>query len=386
MADVVVVGAGAVGLAATWRLAEQGAEVVCCDPQPGRGASWAAAGMLAPVTEVTYGEESLLQLSLAGRARWDAFATELAAAAGADLGYWPCGALVVGRGAGDRAELERLAEHQRALGLDVGMLRGRDARAREPALAPRVSAAVDCPQDAQVDNRALIEALVQAARAAGAEVRRSVVAEVHHASGRVTGVRLGDGTEIPARTVVVATGTGTAALAEASGADVAAALPPVRPVKGQLLHLQVEPGEPPLASRLIRGLLVYVVPRPDGRVVVGATVEERGFDERVTARGVADLLRDATELLPGLAEHGLVEATAGLRPATPDNAPAIGAAGPDGLVVATGHWRNGVLLAPITAEAVVALAAGDVPPEEVAAFGPERFAADGWATPARGEG
>lgn len=373
MADVIVVGAGVIGLSASWRLASDGAEVVCCDPAPARGSSWAAGGMLAPVTEVTYGEEALLRLSLAGRARWDGFADDLAGATDVDVGYRRSGALVVARGSGDRAEIERLTAYQRELGLDVTLLRGSEARRREPALAPGISGAVDCPQDAQIDNRGLMDGLVDAAAGAGVDLRERAVAAIRHRGGRVRGVRLDDGTELDADRVVAAAGADSAALAGPDDPDIAAALPPVRPVKGQLLHLRAEPGEPALASRLVRGLLVYIVPRADGRVVVGATMEERGFDRRVTVRGVHDLLTYATELLPGLAEYELVESTAGLRPATPDNAPVVGAAGPDGLIVATGHWRNGVLLAPITAEAVVALAGGQDPPEEVAAFGPERF-------------
>ncbi|QBI18161.1 glycine oxidase ThiO [Egibacter rhizosphaerae] len=375
MADAIVVGGGVIGLSSAWRLAQQGAEVVCCDPSHGRGASWAAAGMLAPVTEVTYSEAAHLRLNLASRERWPAFAESLTRVTGNDVGFRECGALKVARDAGDRAELEQLTEFQHQLGLDVTLLRSREARRLEPALAPGVRGAIDCPQDAHVDNRELIEALSQAARDAGATLPPVEVERVRSDGSRVLGVRLADGGSIDAPTVVVTAGAGTAALAGRTEPDeaVAQALPPVRPVKGQLLHLHAEPGEPPIAERLIRGLLVYIVPFPDGHVVVGATAEERGWDRRATAGAVHDLLRDATELLPGLLEHELLETATGLRPATPDNAPALGPSGPDGLIVATGHWRNGLLLAPITSEAVTAWAAGDAPPEEAHGFGVERF-------------
>jgi glycine oxidase len=222
--------------------------------------------------------------------------------------------------------------------------------------------------DHQVDNRALVEALREACRRAGVVHLAARVAAVQHTRGRVRGVTLADGSALPAGAVVLAAGWQTAAIE---------GLPeplPLRPVKGQLLHLR-GPVDVPLTTRTVRGLEVYVVPRADGRLVVGATVEERGADRAVTAGGVYELLRAAYELLPGVTELELVETTAGLRPGTPDNAPLIGQAGVDGLVVAAGHYRNGVLLAPVTADAVAALVGGAPVPDEVAAFRPDRFPA-----------
>lgn len=367
MTDVVVAGGGAIGLSIAWRAAGRGLGVTVVDPAPGRGATWAAAGMLAPVTELHHGEDRLLALNLASAARYEAFASELSAAAGRDVGFRRCGTLVVARDADDNAALEDLYGLQRDLGMDVTRLRGRDCRALEPSLTPRVRGGILVPGDHQVDNRALVSALLDACRHAGVDVRRERVEAVETKGGRAAGVRTAGGV-VEAGAVVLAAGAWSGDV----GGVPAGALPPVRPVKGQLLHLR-DPSRAPLATRNVRGLDCYVVARADGRVVVGATVEERGFDETVTAGAVLDLLRAAYELLPGIAELELTETVAGLRPATPDNGPVVGTTQVPRLVVATGHFRNGVLQAPVTAEAVCSLLEGaDVPPE-LAPFSPGRF-------------
>ncbi|HYY82242.1 MAG TPA: glycine oxidase ThiO [Actinomycetes bacterium] len=367
-ADVVVVGGGAIGLGVAWRAAQAGMAVTVVDEAPGRGASWAAAGMLAPVTEVHYGEQALLALNLEAAARWPAFAEELEQAAGRPVGYRRCGTLTVARDADDNAALEDLYRFQRDCGLQVERLAGRDCRRLEPGLAPRVRGGVLAAGDHQVDNRALVVALLAACDRAGVTTRPGRVAEVRTAGGRVSGVTLAGGEALAAGTVVLAAGCWSGAL----GGLAAELLSPVRPVKGQLLHLRGPAGQP-LCQRNVRGLEAYVVPRADGRVVVGATVEERGFDTRVTAGAVHDLLHAAAELLPDVAELELVEAVAGLRPGSPDNAPLLGPAGPDGLLVATGHYRNGILLTPVTAAAVAELLAGGPVPEAIAPFSPRRF-------------
>ncbi|HEX2050480.1 MAG TPA: glycine oxidase ThiO [Actinomycetota bacterium] len=368
MTDVVVAGGGAIGLSIAWRAARRGMSVTVVDPAPGRGATWAAAGLLAPVTELHPGEERLLELNLASAARYESFVAELAADADRDVGFRRSGTLVVARDADDNAALEDLYRLQVELGMDVERLRGRDCRALEPALAPRVRGGILVPGDHQVDNRALAGALLDACVRAGVDVRRERVDALETSGGRAAGVRTPDG-GVEAGAVVLAAGAWSGAVAGVP----AGALPPVRPVKGQLLQLRDVSGTP-LAARNLRGVECYVVPRADGRVVVGATVEERGFDDAVTAGAVFELLRAAYELVPGVTELELVETVAGLRPATPDNGPAVGATEVAGLVVATGHFRNGVLQAPITAEAVCALLAGDEPPGEIAPFSPARFA------------
>jgi glycine oxidase len=354
--DAVVVGAGVIGLASAWRLAQRGAEVLVLDRAgPAAGATGVAAGMLAPVTEAEFGEEALLRLNLEGAGRWPAFAREL----DAPIGYRESGALVVAADRDDAEELRRLHAFQRSLGLAAEWLTPGECRRLEPALSPRIGGGILAPHEAQVDPGALAEALAAAARAAGAELASGVeVAEIEPGSGVVTAA----GSRIGAGRVVLAAGCWSGRIA---------GVPPevrVRPVKGQLLELRARE---PLAASLVRTPRCYVVDRGDGRVVVGATMEERGFDTSVTVEGVHRLLDAAWEVLPEVEELEFVRARAGLRPGSPDNAPVVGEVG--GVVVATGHHRNGVLLAPLTAEAVAALVAGEEPPEAVAPFSPSRF-------------
>jgi glycine oxidase len=366
--DVVVVGGGVIGLAIAWRAAGAGMTVTVVDETPGQGASWAAAGMLAPVTEVHYGERPLLGLNLAAADRWPAFAAEVEEASGQPVGYRPGGTLAVARDADDNAALEDLYQFQLRCGLRVERLRSRECRQLEPGLAPSIRGGVFAAGDHQVDNRALVQALLIACRRAGVRLLQGRVAELTVEGDRVGGVALAGGPALPAGTVVLAAGCWSGGL----GGLPAEALPPVRPVKGQLLYLR-GPADEPLCSRNVRGLEVYVVPRGDGRVVVGATVEEQGFDTRVTAGAVHDLLRAALELLPDVAELELLETVVGLRPGSPDNAPMLGPAGPEGLVVATGHYRNGILLTPVTADAIAELLATGRVPDLIAPFGPGRF-------------
>jgi len=366
--DVLVVGGGAIGLAVAWRAALAGLAVTVVDAAPGGGASWAAAGMLAPVTEVHYGEQALLRLNLAAARRWPAFAGELEDASGSPVGYRRCGTLTVARDGDDLAAVQDLYRFQSELGLEVERLRGRECRQVEPGLAPSVRGGVLAAGDHQVDNRALVGSLLAAAGRAGVEVRRARVESLVTAGDRARGVALEGGEVLEAGAVVLAAGCWSGSLRGVPPP----VLPPVRPVKGQLLHLRGS-REAPLCQHNVRGLDVYVVPRADGRVVVGATVEDQGFDTTVTAGAVHELLRDAVELLPDVSELELTETVAGLRPGSPDNAPLLGPSGLDGLVVATGHYRNGILLAPVTADAVAELLAGGPVPELIAPFSPARF-------------
>ena len=346
--DVVVAGAGIVGLACAWRAAQAGMSVLVLDrgeDVPG-AASAVAAGMLAPVTEAAFGEHELLRLNLAGRAEWPAFAAELAERSGIDLEYSEAGALVVAVDRDDAAELRRLHELQGSLGLSAEWLTGRECRRLEPGLSPRVSGGVLAPQDGAVDPRAVVRALHAVLRGDGVAVRTGVeVLRVEDAGGRVTGVVTSQGT-LPAGRVVVACGAWSAGLHESA--------PPLRPVKGQIVRLRGAP----LAERIVRTPRCYVVSRGNGEIVVGATSEERGFDTTVTAGAVQRLLEYAWEVLPDVEERELVAVDAGLRPVTRDNLPAVAAAGPEGLVWATGHGRGGVLLAPLAGRAVAELLAG----------------------------
>ncbi|HET6771709.1 MAG TPA: glycine oxidase ThiO [Acidimicrobiales bacterium] len=376
-ADVAVVGAGVIGLASAWRLAQAGVAVVVVDPAPGSGASGVAAGMLAPVTEARLGEEALLALNHASWARWPAFAAEVEVAGGRPVGYRADGTLMVALDSDDRALLDDLAGRHRAMGLAVEALRGREARALEPGLAPGVRAGLLAADERSVDPAALVEALWAAAEAAGVTVVTRPVERVvtTPAGDRVTGVALagGDGAVVEAATVLLAAGTWSATVAGVPDH----VRPPVRPIRGQVLTLRQPPGDP-LIARTVRGIVwgssIYLVPRDDGRVVIGATVEERGFDTTPTAGGAYELLRNALAIVPGLDDAELVAVRAGLRPGSPDDLPMVGPSGVEGLVIATGHHRNGILLTPVTAEAVVALVTGGSVPAEVAACDPRRFA------------
>jgi glycine oxidase len=384
-ADVAVVGAGIIGLASAWRMAQRGLSVVVIDADPGSGASGVAAGMLAPVTEARLGEDPLLRLNLASWSRWPAFAAEVTAAGGKALSYRDDGTLMVALDADDRAVLDDLASRHRAMGLEVEPLRGREARRLEPGLAPGVRSGLLAASERSVDPQATVDALIAAATAAGAVLVRAPVERVvtDPSGDRVTGVAVavpaaGDAPAatrlVEAATVVLAAGCRSATMPGVPER----LLPPVRPVKGQVLTLRPPAGDAPI-TRTVRGIVqgasIYLVPRDDGRVVVGATVEERGWDTRPTAGGTYQLLRDALALVPGLDDAELLGVRGGLRPGSPDDLPMIGPTGLPGLVMAAGHHRNGILLTPITAEAVAAAVAGDPMPDEVAATcDPRRFA------------
>lgn len=363
--DVVVVGGGAVGLGVAWRCAAAGASVRVVDSSGGRGATWAAAGLLAPVTEVHYGEEPLLALNLESSARYPSFVAELEEASGGSTGYRQCGTLMVALDADENRALDELYRFQSSLGLEVRRLTGRDTRAEEPGLAPNVRGGILVEGDHQVDNRALLGALRAACERAGVEMVADTVKAVEVAHGRVEAIVTAAEGALACGTVVLAAGSWSGSV-EGLPPD---AVPRVRPVKGQLLHLKGDV----LARRNLRGVDAYLVPRADGRLVVGATVEERGWDTTVTAGAVFELLRAAYELLPGTAELELTEAVAGLRPGSPDNAPLIGPSSVEGLLLATGHYRNGVLLTPVTADAIAAMVTGEGVPPWAEPFLPTRF-------------
>jgi len=376
-ADAIVVGAGAIGLACAWRAAQRGLRVRVLERDaPASGASGVAAGMLAPVGEATWGEERLVELALASHRSWPGFAAELESASRAAVGHLPLGALHAALDRDEAEELRRRFELMRELGLEAEWLRPREARELEPGLAPRCAAAVHAPHEAGADPRALVAALGAAAEREGVEVRTGAeVVEGLIAGNAIEGVRTAGGAEHRADRVVLAAGAWSAAKWLP-----AAARPPVRPVKGEILTLRA--ATPP-SRRIVVTERVYVVPRGDGQVVVGATVEERGFDLAVTAGGVLELLREGYRALPELVELELVETVAGLRPGTPDNAPLIGVGALDGLVLATGHFRNGILLAPVTADAVAALLCGEEPAAELAVADPRRFSAGALEAAAR---
>jgi glycine oxidase len=364
--DVAVIGGGAIGLAAAWRAAARGLRTVVVDA--GEPGAWhVAAGMLAPVAEAEFGEGELLELGLRSGRAYESFCAELAEASGRDPGLRPMGTLVVARDADEAEALERLLAFRRSLGLEVERLRPSQARRAEPALAPSIRLALDAPGDHSIDPRRLVAALADAVERAGGEVRRARVRALRSSGGQVTGLELEGGETVAADAVVVAAGVHAGAI------DGIPDPVPVRPVKGQVLRLR-DPRGPDLVERTIRTEQAYLVPRGDGRYVLGATMEDRGFDTAPTAGGVFELVRDMSEVVPGVLELEIEELEAGLRPATPDNLPAIGRGALDGLVWATGHHRNGILLAPVTAELTYLALAGEPAPEWAAAADPLRFA------------
>ena len=340
--DVAVIGGGVIGLSVAWRARARGLSVVVLERgELGGGTTRVAAGMLAPVSEADPQERALLALGLESARMWGAFADELRDVCGLDVGHRTKGTLAVARDADEKAALERELDLRNRLGLRAQRLLPSEARALEPALAPSIRLAVEFPDDHSVDPRALTTALVAACEHAGVELR--------------PGTEVASLDRVDAEQVVIAAGPWSAGLAPL----------PVRPVKGQTIRLRGTE----LLERTLRFEGGYLVPRADGRIILGATVEERGFDTAMTALAVHELLRDASELVPGILECEVEELVAGLRPGTPDNAPLIGRLD-DRVVVATGHHRNGILLAPVTARLVAAELAGEA---EEHAFSPHRF-------------
>jgi glycine oxidase len=356
--DVVVVGGGVIGLATAWRCAQRGLRVTVVDRAPGEGASATAAGMLAPVTELHYEGRELLALNLESARRYPRFAAELQDATGVDVGYRPCGTVVAAWDAADLAQLRDLHAFHASLGVRSEILSGRDLRALEPACAAGLPGGLLATEDHQVDNRHLVRALLQAIG------RHPVIVVRRSARSIQPQVVLDDGTRIAAGTVVLAAGAWSRGIDPRVG---------VRPVKGQTIRLRARPG---LLHHVVRGSVrgnaVYLVGRAGGEIVVGASSEEAGFDLRPRAGAVYELLRDAQTLVPELSEAEFAEVSTSVRPGSPDNAPLLGRSGKDGPVYATGHYRNGILLTPVTADEIAKLVATGETSAVIAPFAPDR--------------
>jgi glycine oxidase len=380
-AEVLVVGGGIIGLAVAWRARQRGMSVTLIErDESGQGTSHVAAGMLAPVAEVEFGESArrVLELGLRSAALWPAFAGELQEASGIALELQQTGTLLLARDEDEARELERQLSFRRSLGLRVERLRPSEAREREPALAPTLRLALEAPDDHSIDPRPVLAALRAACERAGVRLReQAAVSRIElDASEKVCGVVLEDAERIAAEQVVLAAGPWS---------ELIAGLPPharvpVRPVKGQILRLR-DPAGAGLLRRTVRFEGGYLLPRGDGRYVLGASMEERGYELAPTAGGVYELLRDAHELVPGVRDLEIEELSVGLRPSTPDNTPAIGKGALEGLTWATGHHRNGILLAPLTAELVTGLldpsAARPEDEQLLASCAPERLTQGG---------
>lgn len=379
--DVLVVGGGLIGLGIGWELARAGLRVTVVErdaAEAGRtGASWAAAGMLAPMAETGFQEEPQLALGRASLEMYPSWVAEVEAASGIRADYRAEGSLIVAVDRDDAAWLERVARTQTALGLTPKRIRGAEAREMEPHLSPTVNAAIFAQTDHQIDNRLLWRSVRAAFLAAGGELLEGREAtRLLLKGGRAAGVWVREGggeagTEGPleANRTVVCAGAWTRLLLSAEPA--APLVPPIRPVKGQILSLEMS--ELLTISHVVRGRRVYMAPKSDGRLVVGATSEERGFDRDLTAGAVMDLLREAWETMPGVYDLAIREMWTGLRPASRDNAPVLGRTELEGLFVATGHYRNGVLLTPITARTMRDLLVDRVESELIRPFRLERF-------------
>ena len=366
---VVIIGAGVVGLGIAWRLAGRATVTVFDRGKAGAGASYAAAGMLAACCEAEPGEEALVTLGRESQARWPAFADELLRVSGIDVELRSEGTLVLALTADDQATIAHHLEFQRRLGLPLEWLSAAATRDREPRLAGKIAGALFSSEDHQVDNRKLALALRIAAEAAGAEIREHrPVKEIIVQSGQARGVVLEDDTTVTADIVVLAAG----AWSRTIGGLPPDRRPPVRPVKGQMLALRMDAAAP-LLSHVLWAPGVYLVPRRDGRLIVGGTVEEKGFDDTITAGGLLTLLEAAWRAVPAVEELPVDEIWVGHRPGSRDDAPILGPGPLDGLFYATGHHRNGILLAPITADAMARLILDDIVDPAIKPFGLERF-------------
>jgi glycine oxidase len=368
--NVAIIGAGVIGLGIAWRLALRGVPVAVFDKgASGAGASHAAAGMLAACAEAEPGEEALVTLGRASQARWPAFAAELKQASGVDVGLRPEGTLVVALTSDDQARLGHQLVFQQKLGLPLQWISVAETRRREPHLAGKLAGAVFSPEDTQVDNRKLAAALRIAAEAAGASIsEHQAVKTISNDAGRVDGIVLADGRKVAADVVVLAAGAWSRSI-DGLAPELR---PPVRPIKGQMLALRMDPTAP-LLTHVVWAPGAYLVPRLDGRLLVGATVEEKGYDTSLTAGGILTLLEAAWRVVPAVEELPIDEMWVGHRPGSRDDAPILGTGLIDGLIYATGHHRNGILLTPITADAIAELVLDGAADPAIRPFSIERF-------------
>ena len=372
--NIIIIGGGVIGLGIGWQLSKSGAAVTIYDrDKAGHAASWAAAGMLAPYAEVHTEEPELLQLGIESLSLYPQWVDELETDAEMSIGYRVEGTLIVGLESDDTQQLRHLYDAQQQFGLDVQWLNGRDACDIELALSPRVTSAIHCKTDHQVDNRLMIRALkIAFQKSNGVLYENSSVKKIIIENGSVIAVQTEEGIK-HCDIVILAAGCWSTQI-DGIPDDM---LPPVRPVKGQMLALEMEDGiEIRTVIRTVRARYptsVYLVPRSDGRLIVGATSEEMGFNERLTAGGMLELLRGAWEVVPGIYELPILESWTGLRPGSRDNAPILGKTPIDNLIYATGHYRNGILLTPITAYEITKLILSGETSHTISPFQLSRF-------------
>jgi glycine oxidase len=371
---VIIVGGGVIGLSIGWQLAKVGCGVSIYERNyAGRSASWSAAGMLAPLAEVHFEEKALLQLGNLSLQLYPEWVEALEADSGMSVGYRTEGTLIVGLDQDDARELKHLYESQQFLNLPCKWLTGAEAREMEPLLSPKVTAAIFSPNDHQVDNRLMVEALIVAYQRAGGSLYENMpVEKIEIRDVKARGVWV-EGVLAKGDIIVLAAGCWSNEIEGLPGI----VKPPLRPVKGQILALQMEAGV--ILQKVIRTIRakyltdVYLAPKNDARLVIGATNEEMGFDTRLTAGGLFELLRGAWEAVPGVYDLPIVETWTGLRPGSRDNAPILGETAVENLVMATGHYRNGILLAPVTAREIASLVLTGQTSEVIAPFQLSRF-------------
>lgn len=367
--EIIIIGGGVIGLSLGWELQRRGAAVTILERErAGRGTSWQAAGMLAPDAEIGFEELELYELSRESLRRWPQFAEALEAESGQSVDYRDEGTLVVADDRDSAEALRRLYDFQREQGLSVEWLSGQEALELEPFVAPRLSAAIYSPGDHQVDNRRVVEALRAAFEVAGGTLHEHTpvrgVAPAEDAPAAVTE----EGARFEAEAVVIAAGVQSRQIEGL----LPEARPPVRPVKGQVVELRVK--RPFDLRHVVRGPDAYLAPKSDGRLLVGATSEEMGFDTDVTAGGLYDLLEGAWEVVPGIYDLPVSDMWAGLRPASRDHQPILGRSEAPGIFFATGHYRHGILLAPVTAQEMATLLLDGETSRWLEPFSPTRFA------------
>ena len=371
---ILIIGGGVIGLGIGWQLAKAGADVTIHESgQAGHGASRAAAGMLGPIAEAHSDELKLLKLSNQSLARYPEWVDELETETGMSIGYRAEGTLIIAIGDDEASQLEHTYALQQDLGLKVEWLSGREARDIEGALSPYVTASIRCETDHQVDNRLMAQALQRAYEGRGGVLHQnSPIERIVIENGTATGVKTQDGFQA-ADVCILAAGCWSGQISGLPDGII----PPVRPVKGQMLALRMQDGV--ILKNVIRTVVtrypmpVYLVPRSDGRLIVGATTEEVGFDRDLTVGGVYELLHGAYEAVPGVYKLPLIETWTGLRPGSGDNEPILGETPVKNLIYATGHYRNGILLTPITAYEISKLILTGETSETIAPFQLDRF-------------
>ena len=366
-ADVVIIGGGIIGCSIAWQLSRHNLRVIVLDKQqPGKEASWAAAGMLSPQSD-TDSPDDFFRFCMESRKLYPDFAASITEASGVDVEYRTDGTIALAFTDEESEVLKRRAAWQQADGLKAETLTAQETQKFVPSISRLVQLALLIPGDHQVNNRRLTQAVILAAIKSGVEINSGIsVDEILIKGNRAIGVRMSDN-EISTGVVINAAGSW-------SGLVKSPSRPSVAPVRGQMIALKSSTN---LFDVVVHSPHCYLVPQLDGRILIGSTTEKVGFDKNNTAAGVAGLLSAAIEAIPQLSDLAIDEIWAGLRPGTPDSLPFVGRAKDvDNLLIATGHYRNGILLTPVTAKVMTELALGGKAPELLDAFAPDRLTGD----------